>query len=57
MEVLRLAASGRTNQEIAAELSLSVNTVKRHLNNIFLKLGATTRTQAIALAHQQGWLH
>ena len=57
LEVLRLAAGGRNNQEIALELNLSINTVKRHLNNTFLKLGATSRTQAIALAHQQGWLH
>lgn len=57
LDVLRLAASGRNNQEIALELHISINTVKRHLNNTFLKLGATSRTQAIALAHQQGWLH
>ena len=56
-EVLGLAAQGRTNQEIGIELHLSVNTVKRHLNNIFLKLGATTRTQAIAIARQHGWLY
>jgi LuxR family maltose regulon positive regulatory protein len=57
IDVLKLAASGRSNQEIALELHLSINTVKRHLNNIFMKLGASTRTQAIALAHQQGLLH
>lgn len=57
LEVLKLAAGGRSNQEIALELHLSINTVKRHLNNIFMKLGASTRTQAIALAHQQGLLH
>ena len=57
LEVLKLTASGRSNQEIALELHLSINTVKRHLNNIFLKLGAVSRTQAIALAHQQGLLH
>ncbi len=56
LEVLRLAAGGRTNQEIALELHLSINTVKRHLNNIFLKLGASSRTQAIALAQQHGWI-
>lgn len=56
LEVLGQVAQGRTNQEIAAGLHLSVNTVKRHLNNIFLKLGATTRIQAIAVARQHGWL-
>ncbi|MEN6392470.1 MAG: LuxR C-terminal-related transcriptional regulator [Anaerolineaceae bacterium] len=56
-EVLRLVAQGRTNNEIAQALFLSVNTVKRHLNNIFMKLGVTTRTQAIAVARQHGWIH
>jgi LuxR family maltose regulon positive regulatory protein len=56
-EVLTLVAQGRTNNEIAQTLYLSVNTVKRHLNNIFQKLGVTTRTQAIAVARQHGWIH
>ncbi|MBN1535690.1 MAG: hypothetical protein JW908_03075 [Anaerolineales bacterium] len=55
-EVLTLAAQGRTNNEIAQTLFLSVNTVKRHLNNIFQKLGVTTRTQAIAVARHHGWI-
>lgn len=56
IEVIRLVASGRTNNEIAALLHLSINTVKRHLNNIFLKLGVATRTQAILVARKQGWI-
>jgi LuxR family maltose regulon positive regulatory protein len=48
LELLRLVATGRSNQEIAQELFLAVGTVKKHLNNIFGKLGANSRTQAIA---------
>ncbi|NMC11847.1 MAG: hypothetical protein GYA34_03080 [Chloroflexi bacterium] len=55
-EVLNLVAQGRTNHEIAQTLFLSINTVKRHLNNIFLKLGVNTRTQAIAVARQHGFI-
>jgi LuxR family maltose regulon positive regulatory protein len=54
IEVLRLVAGGASNADIARELFLAVNTVKRHLNNIFLKLGATTRTQAVSIARQIG---
>jgi LuxR family maltose regulon positive regulatory protein len=53
-EVLRLVARGRTNAEIAQDLFISVNTVKRHLNNIFMKLGVTTRIQAVRVARQRG---
>jgi len=50
-EVLDLCADGRTNEEIAAALTLSPRTVERHLSNIYLKLGvggATARTAAVA---------
>jgi DNA-binding NarL/FixJ family response regulator len=56
IEVMTLVAGGKTNGQIAEELHLSINTVKRHLNNVFLKLGVTTRTQAINVAHKQGWI-
>jgi LuxR family maltose regulon positive regulatory protein len=52
LEVLRLVAAGSSNQEIARELVLSVGTVKKHLNNIFGKLNASSRTQAVALARE-----
>jgi LuxR family transcriptional regulator, maltose regulon positive regulatory protein len=48
IEVLKLIASGCSNQEIAAQLVLSEKTVKRHISNIYGKLGVKTRTQAVA---------
>lgn len=48
LEVLRLIADGATNKEIADELVLTVNTVKRHISNIFGKLAVSNRAQAIA---------
>jgi ATP/maltotriose-dependent transcriptional regulator MalT len=52
MEVLRLIATGRTNREIAAELVISVHTVSRHVQNIFLKLDLSTRAAATAYAYE-----
>jgi LuxR family maltose regulon positive regulatory protein len=51
-QVLQLIADGATNQEIATELVLSLNTVKKHASNIFGKLGASNRAQAIARARE-----
>jgi LuxR family maltose regulon positive regulatory protein len=48
LEVLRLIVEGATNKEIADELVLTVNTVKRHISNIFGKLVVSNRAQAIA---------
>jgi ATP/maltotriose-dependent transcriptional regulator MalT len=50
LEVLRLVATGSTNRQIAAELTLSERTVDRHLSNIFTKLDVATRTAATAYA-------
>ena len=50
LEVLRLIADGASNREIAEALVVSVGTVKKHLNNIFLKLDVRSRTQAVATA-------
>jgi len=52
LEVLRLAADGCSNQQIADTLVLAVGTVKRHLNNIFGKLNVQNRTQCVARARE-----
>lgn len=49
LEILSSLAAGRTNKEIAAEKSVSANTVKYHIRNLFEKLGVNNRGQAIAL--------
>jgi two-component system, NarL family, response regulator len=54
MEVLRLMAAGKANQEICGELCISESTVKFHINNIFSKLDVSDRTQAIVLAIKRG---
>jgi DNA-binding CsgD family transcriptional regulator len=53
-EVLRLVAGGRTNREIATALTLSEHTVARHLQNIFAKLGVSSRSAATAFAVEHG---
>jgi DNA-binding NarL/FixJ family response regulator len=50
MGVLQLLARGRRNQEIAAELVISLRTVERHLTNIYTKIGARNRAEATAYA-------
>lgn len=54
LEVLHLVALGHTNQAVADELFIALSTVKKHTNNIFGKLGVTSRTQAVARARQLG---
>jgi len=48
--VLRLVAAGSSNQQIADELVISLNTVRRHVSNVFDKIGVANRTQATAYA-------
>ena len=50
LEVLALIASGNSNEEIAGKLFVSVTTVKTHINNLYRKLEAHSRTQAVARA-------
>ena len=52
LEVLRLVASGRSNREIAAELVISEHTVARHVQNIFAKVGVSSRTAAASFAFE-----
>ena len=53
-EVLRLVAAGEANKGIARRLSISEQTVKAHLKNIFVKLGVTDRTRAVTVAARRG---
>ncbi|HEX9369474.1 MAG TPA: kelch repeat-containing protein [Roseiflexaceae bacterium] len=53
-EILRLVATGATNQQIAQQLNISANTVKVHLRNIFGKIGAASRTEATLYAVRTG---
>jgi DNA-binding NarL/FixJ family response regulator len=52
--VLRLVAVGKANKEIALAMSLSEETVKAHLKNIFAKLDVSDRTHAVTVAARRG---
>lgn len=54
VEVLALVAAGRANREIAEALSLSEHTVRRHLQNIYSKVGVASRAAATAFAYEHG---
>ncbi len=56
-EVLRLAATGITNKEIASRLGLSTRTVDRHVSNVLAKLGVPSRAAATAYAYEHNLLH
>jgi DNA-binding CsgD family transcriptional regulator len=56
IEVLRLVADGRRNDEIARELFLTRATVKSHLAHVYDKLGVASRTAAVAEARRRGIL-
>ncbi len=56
LEVLRLAASGMSNKEIASSLGLNIRTVKGHFADIFTKLGVSSRTEAIMTGLRAGFL-
>ncbi len=53
-EILALIAEGKANKEIAADLFISVNTVKVHVSNIFQKIGVSSRTEATLYAIENG---
>jgi DNA-binding CsgD family transcriptional regulator len=56
LDVLNCVALGASNKEAAEQLTISPHTVKVHLRNIYTKLGASSRTEAVALATQRGEL-
>jgi DNA-binding CsgD family transcriptional regulator len=56
LEVLGLLAEGRSNREIALQLFISAKTVSVHVSNILAKLGASGRTEAVAVARRSGML-
>jgi DNA-binding NarL/FixJ family response regulator len=55
-QVLRLVARGGGNREVADSLHLSESTVKRHLSNVYDKLGVNTRGEAVSRAVSEGWI-
>jgi putative nucleotidyltransferase with HDIG domain len=56
VEVLRRLAKGMVYKQIAGELGLSTSTVRAHLHNVYGKLGAADRAQAVLIATERGWL-
>jgi LuxR family maltose regulon positive regulatory protein len=52
VEVLKLIEAGCSNQDIAGQLFISMPTVKRHISNIYAKLGVESRTQAVAIGRE-----
>jgi DNA-binding NarL/FixJ family response regulator len=56
LEVLRLVAAGKSNREIASALVISEHTVRRHLQNLFAKIGVSSRSAATAFAFQHDLL-
>ncbi|ALG10709.1 response regulator [Kibdelosporangium phytohabitans] len=54
LEILQLVGTGRTNNEIAGDLTVSEATIKTHLNRTMTKLGLTSRAQAVVVAYETG---
>jgi DNA-binding NarL/FixJ family response regulator len=55
-EVLRLVATGLTNRQVGERLFISSKTVSVHMSNVLAKLGASSRAEAVSVAHQRGLL-
>jgi DNA-binding NarL/FixJ family response regulator len=55
-EVLVLAARGLSDKRIAGQLHLASSTVKRHLANIYLKIGVGSRSEAVRMALMEQWI-
>ena len=56
MDVIQLLAEGLSNKEMAHILSVSPRTINFHLDNIYSKLGVSSRTEAAVYALRQGWV-
>jgi DNA-binding NarL/FixJ family response regulator len=56
IDALRGLSEGKVYKQIAQELSLSVSTVRTHLHNVYRKIGAVDRAQAVLIATERGWL-
>ncbi len=56
IDALRGLAEGKVYKQIAAELNLSVSTVRTHLHNVYRKIGAVDRAQAVLIARDRGWI-
>lgn len=57
IEILKLAARGMSNRDIASKLELSMRTVKAHLSNIFNKMRCSSRTEAIVKGFKEGYVN
>jgi putative nucleotidyltransferase with HDIG domain len=55
-DALRGLADGKVYKEIAEEMSLSASTVRTHLHNVYRKIGAVDRAQAVLIARDRGWI-
>jgi putative nucleotidyltransferase with HDIG domain len=56
VDALRGLADGKVYKQIASELQLSVSTIRTHLHNVYRKIGAVDRAQAVLIAHEHGWI-
>jgi putative nucleotidyltransferase with HDIG domain len=56
VDALRGLAEGKVYKQIAHELSLSVSTIRTHLHNVYRKIGAVDRAQAVLIARDRGWI-
>jgi DNA-binding NarL/FixJ family response regulator len=56
VDALRGLAEGKVYKQIAAELSLSVSTIRTHLHNVYRKIDAVDRAQAVLIARDRGWI-
>jgi DNA-binding NarL/FixJ family response regulator len=56
LDVLKRLAKGMVYKQIAGELGLSTSTIRTHLHNVYGKLGAMDRAQAVLIATERGWL-